>query len=45
MDGPLYSRPALIGDAIYLATSRRLYLIAANRRSSDEPQVKGTVRR
>ncbi len=29
MDAPLYSRPALIGDAIYLATARRLYLIAA----------------
>jgi hypothetical protein len=26
---PLYSRPALIGDALYLATARRLYLIAA----------------
>ncbi len=29
MDAPLYSRPALVGDALYLATSRRLYLIAA----------------
>jgi HEAT repeat protein/outer membrane protein assembly factor BamB len=29
MDGPLYSRPALVGDALYLATARRLYLIAA----------------
>jgi len=29
MDAPLYSRPALIGDALYLATARRLYLIAA----------------
>ena len=29
MDAPLYSRPALVGDAIYLATARRLYLIAA----------------
>jgi outer membrane protein assembly factor BamB len=28
MDAPLYSRPALDGDALYLATSRRLYLIA-----------------
>jgi hypothetical protein len=27
MDAPLYSRPALIGDA--LATTQRLYLIAA----------------
>jgi HEAT repeat protein/outer membrane protein assembly factor BamB len=29
MDGPLYSPPALIGDALYLATANRLYLIAA----------------
>ena len=29
MDAPLYSRPALIGDALYLTTARRLYLIAA----------------
>jgi PQQ-like domain len=29
MDAPLYSRPAVIGDAIYLATGNRLYLIAA----------------
>ena len=29
MDDPLYSRPALIGDALYLATAHRLYLIAA----------------
>jgi outer membrane protein assembly factor BamB len=29
MDAPLYSRPALIGDALYLATAKRLYLIAA----------------
>ncbi len=29
MDAPLYSRPALIGDSLYLATSRKLYLIAA----------------
>jgi outer membrane protein assembly factor BamB/HEAT repeat protein len=29
MDSPLYSRPALIGDALYLATAHRLYLIAA----------------
>ena len=28
MDAPLYSRPAMIGDALYLATARRLYLIA-----------------
>jgi outer membrane protein assembly factor BamB/HEAT repeat protein len=31
MDGPLYSRPAAIGDALYLATAHRLYLIAATR--------------
>jgi outer membrane protein assembly factor BamB len=29
MDAPLYSPPALLGDALYLATSQRLYLIAA----------------
>src|SRR6185369_1906824 len=29
MDAPLYSRPALVGDALYLATAHRLYLIAA----------------
>jgi outer membrane protein assembly factor BamB len=29
MDAALYSRPALIGDALYLATARRLYRIAA----------------
>jgi outer membrane protein assembly factor BamB len=29
MDAPLYSRPAVVGDALYLATARRLYLIAA----------------
>jgi outer membrane protein assembly factor BamB len=28
MDAPLYSRPALIGDALYLANARRLHLIA-----------------
>ena len=28
MDAPLYSRPALVGDALYLATARQLYLIA-----------------
>ncbi|MEN3329851.1 MAG: hypothetical protein V7638_4658 [Acidobacteriota bacterium] len=33
MDGPLYSRPALVGDALYLATGNRLYLIAAKRGS------------
>jgi outer membrane protein assembly factor BamB len=29
MDAPIYSPPALIGDALYLVTSERLYLIAA----------------
>ena len=29
MDAPLYSRPALVGDTLYLATGNRLYLIAA----------------
>jgi len=29
MDGALYSRPALVGDALYLATANRLYVIAA----------------
>jgi outer membrane protein assembly factor BamB/HEAT repeat protein len=29
MDAPLYSRPAVIDDALYLATASRLYLIAA----------------
>jgi HEAT repeat protein/outer membrane protein assembly factor BamB len=29
MDAPLYSRPALVGDALFLATAHRLYLIAA----------------
>jgi len=29
MDAPLYSRPALIGDALVLATAHRLYFIAA----------------
>jgi hypothetical protein len=29
MDAPLYSPPALSGDALYLATANRLYLIAA----------------
>jgi len=30
MDAPLYSAPAAIGDALYLATANRLYLIAAS---------------
>jgi outer membrane protein assembly factor BamB len=29
MDAPLYSRPAVVGDALYLATANRLYLVAA----------------
>ena len=29
MGTALYSPPALIGDALYLATANRLYLIAA----------------
>jgi outer membrane protein assembly factor BamB/HEAT repeat protein len=31
MDAPLYSRPAVVGDALYLATANRLYLIATKR--------------
>ena len=30
MDAPLYSPPAAVGDALYLATANRLYLIAAS---------------
>jgi outer membrane protein assembly factor BamB/HEAT repeat protein len=29
MDAPLYSRPAVVGDSLYLATANRLYLIAS----------------
>jgi outer membrane protein assembly factor BamB len=29
MDAPIYTPPALVGDALYLATANRLYLIAA----------------
>jgi HEAT repeat protein/outer membrane protein assembly factor BamB len=29
MDAPIYSRPAIVGDALYLATAQRLYLISA----------------
>jgi outer membrane protein assembly factor BamB len=29
MDAPLYTRPAVVSDSIYLATANRLYLIAA----------------
>jgi PQQ-like domain len=34
MDAPLYSAPALLGDALYLATANRLYFIAATPSSS-----------
>jgi outer membrane protein assembly factor BamB/HEAT repeat protein len=33
MDAALYSRPAPIGDALYLATAKRLYLIRSNTRT------------
>jgi hypothetical protein len=29
MDAPIYSPPALVGDALYVATAKRLYRIAA----------------
>ena len=29
MDAALYSRPTVVGDAMYVATARRLYVIAA----------------
>jgi outer membrane protein assembly factor BamB len=32
MDAPLYSRPAVVGDALYLATARELHLIATTPR-------------
>ena len=38
MDAPLYSRPALVGDALYLATARRLYLIAAKDLNREGPK-------
>ena len=31
MDAPLYSRPTIVGDAMYVATSNRLYLIEERR--------------
>jgi HEAT repeat protein/outer membrane protein assembly factor BamB len=46
MDAPLYSRPAQVGDALYLATANRLYFIAANgsnRVSRAEQNMKGKV--
>ena len=44
MDAPLYSRPAQVADALYLATANRLYFIAAdssNRVSQAEQNMKG----
>jgi HEAT repeat protein/outer membrane protein assembly factor BamB len=29
MDAPIYSRPAIVGDALYLATAQRMYRIGA----------------
>jgi outer membrane protein assembly factor BamB len=46
MDAPLYSRPAQVGDALYLATANRLYFIAdhgSNRVSRAEQNLKGEV--
>jgi outer membrane protein assembly factor BamB len=46
MDAPLYSRPAQVGDALYLATANRLYFIAANgsnRVSRTEQNMKGNM--
>jgi outer membrane protein assembly factor BamB/HEAT repeat protein len=46
MDAPLYSRPAQVGDALYLATANRLYFIAANgsnRVVRAEQNMKGKV--
>ena len=34
MDAPLYSRPALVGDALYLATANRLYTSSRQRLES-----------
>ncbi len=48
MESPLYSRPALVGDALYLATANRLFLIAAkssNRVARDEQNMlRGNLR-
>ena len=41
MDAPLYAPPAVVGDALYLATARRLYLIAA---SPDQKTRPATLR-
>jgi outer membrane protein assembly factor BamB/HEAT repeat protein len=37
MDAPLFSPPALVGDALYVATANRLYLIAATRLNRNPP--------
>jgi hypothetical protein len=31
MGAALYCRPALVGDSLYVATARRLYLVAAKK--------------
>ena len=36
MDSALYSRPAVIGDALFLATEHRLYLIAGSAAGKDQ---------
>lgn len=36
MDGPLYSRPTVDGDTLYLATANRLYVIAASSTKSSK---------
>jgi hypothetical protein len=28
MESPIYTRPAVVGDSLYLATAKRLYCIA-----------------
>jgi hypothetical protein len=46
MDTPLYSRPAQVGNTLYLATANRLYFIAANgsnQVSRAEQNMKGKV--
>jgi outer membrane protein assembly factor BamB/HEAT repeat protein len=42
MDAPLYSRPALVRDALYLATARRLYLIATRCPADTRPDASET---
>jgi outer membrane protein assembly factor BamB/HEAT repeat protein len=42
MDAPLYSAPAVVGDALYLATANRLYFIAAPAPRSRERNVGGS---